>query len=171
MFDNFMTYIFIIVMRNAFNYYLQEDIPDNEFDRKKIEDFVSFVVEGLLFYSYSFGKFINLFLQILCGSKHSSYVFFLIFVIARRCSILTRKFLEKNQFIDIVETVSDKLEDYPLLKILVLGAAILCIFPVGLFFMFAIVSLIITFALFLIIEGNPYYFILIQMILVVVLFI
>lgn len=73
---------------------------------------------------------------------------------ARGSSQTIRRFLDNLQITELVDAVGDKLAEEPVLGFAVLAMALSCAVPVVVFIIFAIISVIFTFAGFIFVEGT-----------------
>lgn len=67
---------------------------------------------------------------------------------------MIRKFLDNLQVTELVDSASDKLAEHPVLGFTLLAMALSCGLPIVIFIIFAIISVIFTFAGFIFVEGR-----------------
>lgn len=72
---------------------------------------------------------------------------------ARGSSQAIRRFLDNLQITELIDAAGDKLAEEPVLGFAVLAMALSCAVPVVVFIIFAIISVIFTFAGFIFVEG------------------
>lgn len=84
------------------------------------------------------------------SKNHRIFLFFA----ARNSSQAIRRFFDNLQITELIDAAGDKLAEEPVLGFAVLAMALSCAVPVVIFIIFAIISVIFTFAGFIFVEGK-----------------